>query len=477
MTKILVQHNQSASRTTSEDNAITRGVSFDTEYKEMVYNADGGAYYHFLSAEYLADDGAADIGLNSASFAETDVKSALEALDTYIDSVVNNTVTVDSTYDNIYGGDNAGVSLTTGTNNVFFGDSAGTNSTTSDNCTFIGKEAGYTNVIGDNCTFIGRQAGYSSTNNGNVGIGYNALWSVSTGTNNVALGNSAGFYVTGGNNTILGALAGNNAIPADTTTGAIMIGNRAGSNETNSATDILIIDNQARSVDSCNTDSIIYGVMNSTATNQTLALNAAVTINQAYTLPTTVGSANQVVLTNGSNAWSYATLNLAAIAAVSVGTAAQTFALDASSNCIFESSAGADILVIDGTNNNVGFGRAPETFGSGYTGLSVGGLGSIMALTSESAGAEFDLLTNAYWNGSAWKSIVADEACMILSQDGSYNFRVSDAALGGADSTITWKTSLLIKNNTVINCPNMPTSSAGLSSGDLWSDSGTIKIV
>lgn len=34
-----------------------------------------------------------------------------------------------------------------------------------------------------------------------------------------------------------------------------------------------------------------------------------------------------------------------------------------------------------------------------------------------------------------------------------------------------------VKGNGVINCLTMPTSSAGLVSGDLWSDSGTIKIV
>ncbi len=34
-----------------------------------------------------------------------------------------------------------------------------------------------------------------------------------------------------------------------------------------------------------------------------------------------------------------------------------------------------------------------------------------------------------------------------------------------------------IKSTGVINLPNLPTSSAGLSAGDIWNDSGTIKIV
>ena len=36
---------------------------------------------------------------------------------------------------------------------------------------------------------------------------------------------------------------------------------------------------------------------------------------------------------------------------------------------------------------------------------------------------------------------------------------------------------LILKDSGVLNAPNMPTSSAGLVAGDLWSDSGTIKIV
>jgi len=36
---------------------------------------------------------------------------------------------------------------------------------------------------------------------------------------------------------------------------------------------------------------------------------------------------------------------------------------------------------------------------------------------------------------------------------------------------------MTIKRDGVINMSGMPTSSAGLSSGDLWNDAGTIKIV
>ena len=51
----------------------------------------------------------------------------------------------------------------------------------------------------------------------------------------------------------------------------------------------------------------------------------------------------------------------------------------------------------------------------------------------------------------------------------------SDLALKVANSS---NTSLLeVKNNGVINASNLPTSSAGLSSGDIWNNSGVLNIV
>jgi hypothetical protein len=48
---------------------------------------------------------------------------------------------------------------------------------------------------------------------------------------------------------------------------------------------------------------------------------------------------------------------------------------------------------------------------------------------------------------------------------------------GFVDGTSSSLTGLMVFKNGKIRMPNLPTSSSGLSSGDLWNDSGTVKIV
>ena len=54
------------------------------------------------------------------------------------------------------------------------------------------------------------------------------------------------------------------------------------------------------------------------------------------------------------------------------------------------------------------------------------------------------------------------------SEDGKLIFSVADSG--------TLTTKMTVKSNT-INMPNLPTSATGLSSGDIYNDSGTLKIV
>lgn len=49
---------------------------------------------------------------------------------------------------------------------------------------------------------------------------------------------------------------------------------------------------------------------------------------------------------------------------------------------------------------------------------------------------------------------------------------VNNDDIGGSTTTL-----MILKESGVLNLPNLPTSSAGLSSGDLWNDGGTLKIV
>ena len=65
----------------------------------------------------------------------------------------------------------------------------------------------------------------------------------------------------------------------------ISLGNYAGSRQT-TLDDLLIVDNQQRAdIATEQTNSILYGVMGSTPADQTLRINAVVTISEALKLP------------------------------------------------------------------------------------------------------------------------------------------------------------------------------------------------
>ena len=80
MAKVLVQFNETILRATSEANLDVRMASVDSNLDQLVYKKVDTTFLHFPSLEGLAADGAADIGLTSSSFVQTDVKSALEHL-------------------------------------------------------------------------------------------------------------------------------------------------------------------------------------------------------------------------------------------------------------------------------------------------------------------------------------------------------------------------------------------------------------
>ena len=103
-----------------------------------------------------------------------------------------------------------------------------------------------------------------------------------TGTNNVAIGSLSGGFGAGAVNsfnlsTMIGAESGYNITTA---TSNIFIGFRSGYRQT-TLSNLLIIDNQQRaSVAEELTNSILYGVMAALPANQTLRINAALTVSQ-----------------------------------------------------------------------------------------------------------------------------------------------------------------------------------------------------
>ncbi|HZE71508.1 MAG TPA: tail fiber domain-containing protein [Pyrinomonadaceae bacterium] len=111
---------------------------------------------------------------------------------------------------NLFAGQNAGTSNTTGSSNAFFGASAGTANQTGFNNSFFGYLAGNFNSSGGQNSFFGWQAGVFNTIalNGSF-FGAGAGQNNTTGNSNSFFGAGAGFSnTTGANNSFFGQSAG-----------------------------------------------------------------------------------------------------------------------------------------------------------------------------------------------------------------------------------------------------------------------------
>ncbi|MEQ1765159.1 MAG: tail fiber domain-containing protein [Pyrinomonadaceae bacterium] len=145
--------------------------------------------------------------------------------------------------DNLFAGDGAGQSNTTGGRNAFFGSGAGFSNTTGGSNEFFGRQAGFSNTTGNSNAFFGRQAGFFNTTGGsntffgsgagqsnttgsrNAFFGLGAGISNTTGSSNAFFGDSAGrANSTGGGNTIIGVEA---SVGVDNLINATAIGSRS----------------------------------------------------------------------------------------------------------------------------------------------------------------------------------------------------------------------------------------------------------
>jgi hypothetical protein len=222
--------------------------------------------------------------------------------------------------------DGGKISFTNTGSSVFIGDNAGLNDDLTSNAnTFVGHNSGRSNSTGDANSFLGYNAGLSNTTGGwNASFGYNSLSANTTGALNTAVGKDALSLNTinsdntalgaralrdnkGDNNVAIGSRALLSAISVSNTvaigkeaglnnlsgTGNVFLGHNVGANETGSHK--LYIDNSSTSLP------LIYG--NFAA--DSLKINGTLTVNNAYTFPSTAGTANYVLQTNGTGqaAW------------------------------------------------------------------------------------------------------------------------------------------------------------------------------
>lgn len=238
---------------------------------------------------------------------------------------------------------------------------------------------------GSYSTYVGSGAGETSFSClGNSGFGVAALGLMSNAHYNSAFGSDAGLNITtASHNSLFGYRAGylsaGNGINGSyntgfgslvlqkltTGTGNVAIGYNAGptANQSNK----LFVHN-------AESDSPLIGGDFSTG---------VVTFNGAFSFPAADGTANYVLTTNGSGTLSFAQVDhanlankgtnthatidshiadtsihfvretLAQIATNSTTTAHQTFALEASTNCVFTASTGTALLTINGTTGGV----------------------------------------------------------------------------------------------------------------------------
>ena len=131
--------------------------------------------------------------------------------------------------ENIFIGLNSGIN-STGVNNVFVGNQAGLTNGTGFSNVFVGPDAGTSNSGGDENVFMGYRAGQlNSSGNRNVYLGNEAGMSNISGFQNICIGDAAGKNNTAILSVFIGTSAG-----IDNTSGTanMFIGNQAGANNT-----------------------------------------------------------------------------------------------------------------------------------------------------------------------------------------------------------------------------------------------------
>ena len=213
-------------------------------------------------------------------------------------------------------------SVTTGSNLTAFGYQAGYSATTAAEFNVFGYQAGYSNTDGHGLTAVGYQAGYSNVSGWynsylgshsgnrlvgqyNTAVGGRSLFNQTSGDYNTFVGADIAFYKTSGNNN---AAIGYGALTNNVTgSGNVAIGMYAGAWETGSNT--FYVNN--RNLSDTATEkagSLMWGTFDTTPANQTLTINAKVTVPTLVTtpvafasLPSASGNAGARAFINNSN--------------------------------------------------------------------------------------------------------------------------------------------------------------------------------
>ena len=220
-----------------------------------------------------------------------------------------------SANNNTFVGTQAGQSNTTGNSNSFLGFSTGINNTTGRNNSFYGAFAGSSNTTGNFNAFFGDSAGNeNTTGTSNSFFGAQAGFLNSTGAFNAFFGDSAGGLNLGSFNSFFGGRTGQNNSTGNENSffgydagsfnisgsGNVFLGFEAGFNEVGS--NRLYIENSNAA------SPLIYGEFDTDIARINGTLQVSDPTATGYQFPTTDGTANQVLQTDGSGNVTFATL-------------------------------------------------------------------------------------------------------------------------------------------------------------------------
>jgi len=210
---------------------------------------------------------------------------------TFIGINAGNFTTGSTATDSTQGSYNTGIGdetlndVTTGNYNTIVGAKSGEKLTTASLTTIVGSNSGGKITTARYNTIVGGSSMLQVTTGAefNSAVGVSALGSLTSGDENVAIGgiNTLNKLTTGSKNTAIGTGAG---YTRTETSNGVFIGYKAGYYET--ADNALIIDGLLRADEaSGRTDSLIYGVMNSTPANQILSLGGGGKVGIGTTTP------------------------------------------------------------------------------------------------------------------------------------------------------------------------------------------------
>lgn len=397
---------------------------------------------------------------------------------------------------------------TTGFSNVAIGVSALNTNTTGKFNTAVGLDALQFSTTSDDNVAIGKRACFlNTTGASNTAVGTEALQDNQTGSNNTAIGQGALNNVTAGSNTAVGASC---LVTATTGTENVACGGGALLNQTTASQNTALGKDAGRYQADGSTalvpgNSNIYIGYNakgfSNSDTNAIVIGASRTGRGAGT--TVLGDGLFLTVTDKLVALGVGALDSLTVGTgidnTAVGYGSQTSTTTGTSN----TSIGADsmnslttgsgnfaggVSVLDAATNaaaNVGIGNsalASTTSGSDNVAIGVTSLLSATtasqntAIGRDAGRRQADGSTPLVPGGS---NVYIGHNAMGFNNSDSNSIVIGAAAKGvGANSVVLGNDSItLTVLKGTLRCPNMPTSSAGLSAGEIWSDSGVLTIV